>query len=431
VDGATSSRHANAVACCCCLSLKCICWALLLLFVVLLQAAGPAGQSLLQQLPRNFLSQGVTLWQQQLVPAVVRSPFHSEVLGTLAAMKLPAVCEGVTPDGMFSVDIIVKFRGCQVAIEAMGTEHFTVNKVSLPTHHHQQQKQQDSGTQPQPSPRRRTRKQLQQQRQQVLQEGHEVLASEKQISGSNPTADDHAVAGEPRHMLLGPDLLRMRLLAARGYGLATVSSYEWEQVRGKTAAQQQLLQQKLEDAVAALKAAPAALAADAASATKPSKALAHRRRQQQQRVDVAAAAAAEEEQQDEQQWQRRQLVEGPVVAQQVARLMQQQGRSGVQQKGLLRQERYKQQRQQLHQQGVQLLLMAAPWAKSRSKQQQQALEASSAEGVESSRVGWGSAVDALGADGIGSTEAAGAAADATQDEDFNIDLDLDDLLNQQ
>lgn len=146
------------------------------------------------------------VWQQQLVPVVVLSELHREVLGQLTAMQLKPVAEALTADGMFSVDIMVKHKGCTVALEVLGPEHYTSNKVTPVATTSQQQQRQE----------------------------HEQHQQQQQ------------------HVLMGPDLLRFRLLAARGFALAAVSSFEAAGAVSTPAgakALRQLLQQKLSEAV--------------------------------------------------------------------------------------------------------------------------------------------------------------------------------------
>lgn len=171
-------------------------------FFLLLQAVGPSGGNLAAKIPKALLQNALHVWQQQLVPVVVLSELHREVLGQLTAMQLKPVAEALTADGMFSVDIMVQHKGCTVALEVLGPEHYTANKVTPIVAASQQQRQD------------------QEQQQQ--------------------------------HVLMGPDLLRFRLLAARGFALAAVSSFEAAGAVSTPAgakALRQLLQQKLSEAV--------------------------------------------------------------------------------------------------------------------------------------------------------------------------------------
>jgi hypothetical protein len=103
---------------------------------------------------------------------------------------------------MFSVDIIVNYRGCAVAVEVLGPDHYTANTVRV-----------DSAAAPQ------------------QQQGEGV---------------------EQQHALLGPELLRFRLLAVRGLALAAVSSFEAAGAVSTAAGAQalrRLLKYKLQEAV--------------------------------------------------------------------------------------------------------------------------------------------------------------------------------------
>jgi hypothetical protein len=101
---------------------------------------------------------------------------------------------------MFSVDIMVVFKDCSVAIEVLGPDHYTANTMaaSVPGGNGRQQQQQ-------------------------------------------------------QHVLLGSELLRFRLLSARGFALAAVSAFETSGMvatAAGTTALRKLLKQKLEEAVA-------------------------------------------------------------------------------------------------------------------------------------------------------------------------------------
>jgi hypothetical protein len=160
-------------------------------------------------LPAKLLKEAMTVWKHKLVPLVVFSQLHSQVLGQLAAMRLPLVSEAVTPDGMFSVDILVQYKGCAVALEVLGPEHYTSNMLP------------------------------------VVPRGTARSSS----SSSSPLQQQQQ---QQQHVLLGPDLLRFRLLAARNLALAAVSSFEASgavSTAGGAQALRQLLKQKLEEAV--------------------------------------------------------------------------------------------------------------------------------------------------------------------------------------
>jgi hypothetical protein len=132
-------------------------------------------------------------------------------MGQLAAMGLNPVAEGVTKDGMFSVDIIVNYRGCAVAVEVLGPDHYTANTVRMNT-------------------------------------ANAGSPEQQQVPGLEPPQQQQ----QQQHVLLGPELLRFRLLAVRGLALAAVSSFEAAGAVSTAAGAQalrQLLKYKLQEAV--------------------------------------------------------------------------------------------------------------------------------------------------------------------------------------
>lgn len=336
-----------------------------------LQTLGPAGKPLLAALPKPLMDQALFFWQHELVPTTTHSSLHGEVMSELSALRLRPTKEGVTPDGMFSVDCMVKFQGCEVALEVMGAEHYSCNKV-LPLDHQQQQQGPTGG-------------------------------------GSNSRGLPPAAAAEPQHVLLGPEVLRMRLLAARGYALATVSAFEWERVKSKGGARELLLL-KLQEAVQRHKAAAAASAAANDNGKQ------HRRQgqlQQHQQAtqeiptvgkspasDAIISSSATSSHRQQQPPDRA----IPDIEQQVSHLMLQQGRAPAVWKGKLRREQYWQQRKALDKQGMMLVTMAAPWA--------------AAEGKQTSS-----------SDYDGSSGVLESSAELSYDDgEFDLALDLDDLL---
>eukprot|EP00775_Hariotina_reticulata_P008439 gene8439-8623_t len=83
-----------------------------------------------QAMSRPLMAQALQLWQTELVPAVTPSQLQHEVACELTALKLKPVTEGLTPDGMFSVDILLRYKGYDVALEVMGVEHYSSNQKS-------------------------------------------------------------------------------------------------------------------------------------------------------------------------------------------------------------------------------------------------------------------------------------------------------------
>jgi hypothetical protein len=122
-----------------------------------------------------------------------------------------------TPDGMFSVDIVVPWRGCLVAVEVNGPQHYTKvlskQRSSASAHAHSV-----SNTPPllpgnevrpaHPSPGQGTR----------VEEG-----------GSNSMLQERAFELCQQHLRpTGYKILRDRFLHQRGYSVANVSWLEWE-----------------------------------------------------------------------------------------------------------------------------------------------------------------------------------------------------------
>lgn len=168
-------------------------------------------------LPPHVLRAALKVWRQ-LVSDVTCSALQHDVFCALAALQLQPVGEHVTPDGMFSVDIMVQRAGRMVAVEVMGAEHYSSNAVLYPQHSRSSSK------------------------------GH-------RNSGHRRSSAARAAGYE----LLGPERLRLRLLAARGYALVTVSSYEWATATAHSRQlAQQLLLAKLIPAVRAANAADSA-----------------------------------------------------------------------------------------------------------------------------------------------------------------------------
>lgn len=154
-------------------------------------------------MPRKLLQEALVVWRQQIVPNTLRSELHTQVLKQLRAMQLQPQAEGVTRDGMFSVDIMVKFQGCGVALEVLGPTHYTANLVVVPSPQQGRLQQTPSSSSASSA-------------QEHGEEQAEVMAAAQQ-------QQQHQL---PQHMLLGPELLRFRLLAACGLALAAVSSFE-------------------------------------------------------------------------------------------------------------------------------------------------------------------------------------------------------------
>lgn len=151
------------------------------------------------------MQNSLTYWKQQMVPIVTKSLLQKGVLQQLKLMGLEAHPEFVSADGMFSVDIMVNFHGCQVAVEVTGPMHYTSNQVAV------------TG----------------------MAAGTCVMQHQQQ-------------SGEMQYMLLGPDLLRFKLLAARGFAVVAVSVYEAQEalrVPSGAVALRQALRRKLEAAV--------------------------------------------------------------------------------------------------------------------------------------------------------------------------------------
>jgi hypothetical protein len=285
---------------------------LLLLLLLLLpgQTLGPKAEPLLTRMSRPLMAQALQLWQKELVPAVTLSPLQREVVCELAALKLQPVSEGLTPDGMFSVDVLLRYKGCKVALEVMGMEHYSCNQLLMPAE-----------------------------------------AQQQQVKGA---AAGPCSSPEPQHVLLGPDQLRLRLLAARGYKLVTVSNYDREALRDEPGALRQLLQQKLQFAVV-----PSSSAGNVKSSAVP---------QSQARHNAAAAAGARpgtvvsDGLGMTQQLEQAEALEQPADSlQQLGRLLGQKGHSKRVQKRqqLLRRQHYMQQRQQVQAAGLEVLLQAA------------------------------------------------------------------------
>jgi hypothetical protein len=252
-----------------------------------------------------LLQEALSIWRSQLVPTVVLSQLHSRVLAQLTAMQLQPTCEAVTPDGLFSVDIVVAYKGVRVAIEVLGPDHYTANTVAV-------------------SP----------------------LAGS---SGLPPPP--------PQHMLLGSELLRFRLLSARGFALAAVSAFEMAGA-GATAAGTQalrkLLKQKLEEAVAVQQ---QYMAAQGAASPGPASADGAPSMQQQDR----------RQQQVPQQQRQRRAGSSSIIDPQLSRLATQAGYTEQQQRVRRSKAKYLEQRQQQHerrglpiqQEAMQTLMSAA------------------------------------------------------------------------
>jgi hypothetical protein len=226
------------------------------------QTLGPAGAPLVAKLPQPLVTSALQVWQQQLVPAVTRSDMQAAVLSHLRGMQLQPVLEGVTPDGMFSVDVMLRYGGVDVALEVMGPEHYSVNEVLLRpaaaaaagADHNQQQ--QASNVRTAPSGRSS--------RSRAQRGGNATGAAAADEAGQQQQQPPR-----PQHVLSGPDLLRLRLLAARGFALAAVSSYELGALLSRRpAAVRQLLRGKLDEAVAHHLALPGSLQQPSASAGK-------------------------------------------------------------------------------------------------------------------------------------------------------------------
>jgi hypothetical protein len=243
------------------------------------QAKGPGGQQLAAQLPARLVATATELWRQQVVPAVSHSDMQAALLGQLKAMQLQPQLEARTPDGMFSVDIILSYKAVPVALEVMGPEHFSANQVVLPA---------EAGAAAQA--------------QAPLPAGTKGGAAASAPAAAQPPQPPQP----PQHVLSGPDLLRLRLLAARGFALAVVSSFELGTLLSRRpAAVQQLLADKLEEAVVLhsqqqqglpqQQPSRDSLAPAAASSSRT------RRRQQQQRADDDAAGGRRASTQQQQQ----------------------------------------------------------------------------------------------------------------------------------
>jgi hypothetical protein len=351
---------------------------------LLLQTLGPAGQPLIKLIPRPLLNSATTMWRQQLVPMVVHSQLHSHVLSQLSAMQVPFASEGVTPDGMFSVDVIVQHRGTAVALEVLGPDHYTSNRVPVP-----------AGAA------------IAQQQQQQQQQGSEVSLQQQQ----------------QQHVLLGPELLRFRLLAARNFALAAVSSFEAAGAVSTTAGAQalrQVIKKKLDEAVLLhqqYRAANAQLCADVTSSSSSASGGSQQ----------AAAGGKGRVRRSAQQQQRG--VDGQLDPS-LSRLMLQPGFTEQQQRVRRSRTEQRQQRQQYReglatvgnkQQAMQTLLTAAAVRRGRKKAEPPAAAAAAAAGVEGS--------------GGGAAGALSSVEDQFEsvvfDSEFDLPLDLEDLAGPQ
>ena len=112
--------------------------------------------------------------------------------------------EAMTPDGMFSMDMLVRWKGRDIAVEVNGPQHYA-----------------------------------------QLDPAAAGLAS---ASGTQAAI----LALRP----IGYKVMRDRFLRARGFAVANVSWLEWELVAGNTAAVRTLLLQRLDDTLEGEKGAP-------------------------------------------------------------------------------------------------------------------------------------------------------------------------------
>lgn len=92
---------------------------------------GTHGKRLLRQLPPNLIDRAREYWTHSLVPQTSESSFHTEVYRHLTMMNMQPRSEVRTEDGLFSIDIAVMYKGHNVALEAMGPSHFTANSVQV------------------------------------------------------------------------------------------------------------------------------------------------------------------------------------------------------------------------------------------------------------------------------------------------------------
>jgi hypothetical protein len=357
------------------------------MLLLLPQTLGPAGQPLIKLIPRPLLNSATTMWRNQLVPMVVHSQLHSQVLTQLSAMQVPFASEGVTPDGMFSVDVTVRYRGTTVALEVLGPDHYTSNRVAI-----------SAGTDV-----------VQRQQQQQQQKLDAFLQQRQQ-----------------QHVLLGPELLRFRLLAARNFALAAISSFEAAGAVSTLAGAQalrQLLKQKLEEAVLLhqqYKKANAELFHDGNSSSSSSAGAGSQQ--------AAAGGKGTVSRSGEQQRQRQQQgLEGQLDPA-LSRLMHQPGFTEQQQRVRRSRTEQRQQRQQYReglaaagnkQQAMQTLLTAAAVRKGRKK----------AEPAAAAAVVEGSGGDADAAEALSSVE--DQFERVVFDAEFDLPLDLEDLAGPQ
>ena len=117
----------------------------------------------------------------------------------------------MTPDGMFSMDMVVRWKGRDVAVEVNGPQHYCHVEAS-------------QGTMD-PTGRRKT---------------------ESRRGGVGRGGD---VVEEPQLRPLGYKLLRDRLLRSRGFPVANISWVQWERLEGQPAKMAEFLAAVLDDAV--------------------------------------------------------------------------------------------------------------------------------------------------------------------------------------
>ncbi|GAX75036.1 hypothetical protein CEUSTIGMA_g2480.t1 [Chlamydomonas eustigma] len=90
----------------------------------------------LRGLPVELMEAAKSVWQDSASSSVVISDLQREVFAGLKQdLGLMPKMEVKTPDGMFSMDIVVPWRGVQVAVEVNGPQHYTkiLNKPSSKT----------------------------------------------------------------------------------------------------------------------------------------------------------------------------------------------------------------------------------------------------------------------------------------------------------
>lgn len=85
---------------------------------------GPSFQPALALFPAPLLEACAAHWRHHIASVSSVSDFQMAVHGTLEGMGLRPQLEQVTPDGLFSVDMCLRYKGRLVAVEADGPTHF-------------------------------------------------------------------------------------------------------------------------------------------------------------------------------------------------------------------------------------------------------------------------------------------------------------------